>query len=237
MSLVLDVILVAIFAAFVFAAAKRGFMKALLELVAVVAALFLAYQLSPVVSQSIYDGFVEEKIVASVQEQLDKAPNASKLSENIEVTVNAIPEFFTKAAESVGVDMEKVKSSVINSADLDSSNMAQDLTEKVAKPVVTGILTVLLFVLLAVILLIVLRIIADMLAKLFKIPIAKTVNRALGGVLGAVKGVLVVVLICTVLKLLFAGGDGEISEAVSNSYVIGLLDNINPFIDALKELV
>ena len=75
-----------------------------------------------------------------------------------------------------------------------------------------------------------------MLAKLFKLPLIGTVNKVLGGILGACKGILVIVFVCTFLELIFANGDSEISNIVNNSYVVGLLDNINPFIKSLKDI-
>ena len=63
MSIILDVILLAVLAAFIFTAAKKGFMSTLLELLAVIIALALSYQLSPVLAQATYDGIIEKKIV------------------------------------------------------------------------------------------------------------------------------------------------------------------------------
>ena len=78
--------------------------------------------------------------------------------------------------------------------------------------------------------------VAGLLSKIFKLPLLGTVNKVLGGVLGACKGVMVIIFISTLLKLIFAGGESEISTAVNSSYVVGLLDNINPFIKSLTEI-
>lgn len=77
MSLVLDIILVVIFAAFVLTAAKKGFVKTLLELVASILALVLAYQLSPLVAQGAYEGVVKESLVTTIEEQLNENFNTS----------------------------------------------------------------------------------------------------------------------------------------------------------------
>jgi uncharacterized membrane protein required for colicin V production len=77
---------------------------------------------------------------------------------------------------------------------------------------------------------------AKLLSKLFKLPLIGTVNKVLGGVLGACKGVIVIVFVCTFLELIFAKGDSEIANAVNNSYVIGLLDSFNPFVESLKDI-
>lgn len=235
MSFVLDIILVVIFAAFVFAAVKKGFMLSLLELVAVIAALALSYQFSPVVAQAAYDGVVEESLIETVEGQIDENFNLTSSTKQAEVILDAMPEFMVSFASSVGVEFEEVKEK-ISSESFSSENLATELVQKVAQPIVVGALTIVFFLLLASILLFVFKWLAQILSKLFKLPLIGTANKILGGILGVCKGVIVIVFICTVLDVLFAGGDNEIARAVNDSYVIGLLDNVNPFIKSLKEI-
>ena len=235
MSIILDVILVTIFAAFVFTAAKKGFMHTLLELLAVIVALALSYQFSPVVAQATYDEIVEKSLVEAVETQIDETVNVSSVTTQAEVLLDSIPGFMASFASSAGVDLDEIKTQ-ISSEKFSSANLAIELVDKIAKPIAVGALTVIFFLLLSVVLIFVLKWIAGLLAKLFKLPLIGTVNKVLGGVLGACKGVLVIVFICTFLDILFANGDSEISDMVNNSYVVGLLDNINPFIKSLKDI-
>lgn len=235
MSIILDVILVTIFAAFVFTAAKKGFMRTLLELLAVIVALALSYQFSPVVAQATYDEIVEKSLVEVVETQIDETVNVSSVTTQAEVLLDSIPGFMASFASSAGVDLDEIKTQ-ISSEKFSSANLAIELVDKIAKPIAVGALTAIFFLLLSVVLIFVLKWIAGLLAKLFKLPLIGTVNKVLGGVLGACKGVLVIVFICTFLDIIFANGDGEISDMVNNSYVVGLLDNINPFIKSLKDI-
>ena len=93
MSIILDVILIAIFAAYVITAAKKGFVRTLLELVAVVAAIFLSFQISPVISQTVYDGFVEKEIVATLEEQISENVDALSVTEKANAVLDSIPDF------------------------------------------------------------------------------------------------------------------------------------------------
>lgn len=235
MSIILDVILVTIFAAFVFTAAKKGFMHTLLELLAVIVALALSYQFSPVVAQATYDEIVEKSLVEAVETQIDETVNVSSVTTQAEVLLDSIPGFMASFASSAGVDLDEIKTQ-ISSEKFSSANLAIELVDKIAKPIAVGALTAIFFLFLSVVLIFVLKWIAGLLAKLFKLPLIGTVNKVLGGVLGACKGVLVIVFICTFLDILFANGDSEISDMVNNSYVVGLLDNINPFIKSLKDI-
>ncbi len=236
MTLVLDIILVVIFAAFVLTAAKKGFVKTLLELVASILALVLAYQFSPVVAQSVYDGFLRENMITSVEEQLDESLNVSTAAKKAEVTLEALPDFVVSLASSAGVEIGDIKSK-ISSEKFSSENIATELVDKVAQPIVVGALTIVAFMLLAIILLFALKFLAHIISKLFDVPLIGTTNKLLGALLGACKGIIVVVFLCTVLEFVFANGDGEMTVAVKESFVINLLDNINPFINNLKEML
>ena len=236
MSIILDIILVAIFAAYVLFAAKKGFVRTLLELVAVVAAIFLSFQISPVIAQTAYDGFVEKQIVTALEEQIDENIDALSVTEKTNAVLDAIPEFAVSLASSAGVEISDIKDQ-ISAQKFDSQNLAQSLVDKIAEPIVVGALKIIIFILLAVVLMIVLKIAAKYISKLFDIPVVKSLNKSLGGVLGAIKGALVLLVICTGLRFIFGGGDGELSVAVNDSFVVGLLDEINPLIDSLKEFI
>lgn len=236
MSIILDVILIAVFAAYVITAAKKGFVRTLLELVAVVAAIFLSFQISPVVSQTVYDGFVEKEIVNALEEQINENVDALSVTETANAVLDSIPDFAVSLASSAGVEISTIKDQIA-SQKIDSQNLAQSLVDKIAEPIVVGALTIIIFILLAVVLMIVLKFAAKLISKLFNIPLVKSVNKSLGGVLGAIKGALVVVVICTALRFIFGGGDGELSVAVNDSFVVGLLDEINPLIDSLKGFI
>lgn len=236
MSLVLDIILVVIFAAFVLTAAKKGFVKTLLELVASILALVLAYQLSPHVAQGAYEGVVKESLVTSIEEQLDENFNTSTAAKKAEVTLDALPDFVVSLASSAGVNVDDVKAK-IKSEKFSSENIAAELVEKVAEPIVVGALTIVFFMILAILLLFALKFLAHIISKLFDVPLIGTANKLLGALLGTCKGVIVIVFLCTVLEFIFANGDGEMATAVNESTVIGLLDNINPFINNLKEML
>ena len=236
MSLILDIILIAILVAFIASAVKKGFMLSLLELVAVIAALALAFSFSPVVAQGVYDGVVENVMIEALEEQIDQNVNASDIAENAELTLSVLPEFIVSLAENAGVDVAKIKDTIAT-ADLSSENLATELVTKIAEPITVGVLTAVFFIILAILLVFVLKIVAKLLSKAFDLPLVGKVNKTLGGILGAIKGIVVLVFICTILNFALSNGDGELSTAVNESFVINILDYINPFINSLKEML
>lgn len=233
MSIILDIILIAVLVLFVVLAAKKGFAKSLLELIAVVLALFLAYQLSPAVSNGIYDTAVKDNAIEYMEKQFEEIDSSSSVKQ-AEVTLEAIPDFILSLASSAGIDTAGISKSVATelSGKFNPQDAAEKLEEKAVRPIVTGVLNIMIFLLLAVVLIIVLKILAGFIAKIFNVPFVGTLNKILGAVLGTIKGVAVLVFICTVLEFVFAGGDSEFSSAVRESKIIEFINaNINPFIN------
>lgn len=235
MSLAIDIILVVIFASFVLTAVKKGFILSLLEFAAVILALVLAYNFSPKVAETAYDGFVKEATIKTIETQIEENVSLQETSTQAQLLLESIPDYMVSVADFMGVSVDDIKQSVASSK-LTSENVATELVEKIAQPIIIGALTALSFVVLAIVLLFVLKFLAQIIAKIFKIPVIKTVNKLLGGILGACKGFAVVLFICTILTVFFASGDNELATAVNDSVVVNLIDNVNPLVNSLKEI-
>ena len=234
MFLVIDIILVAVFALFVYTAMKKGFMLSLLEFLAVIISFVLAYSLSPVVAEAAYDGFVEKQLVESVEDKIDENFSLEETGEQAEQLLDAIPDYMVAFAESFGISVNDIKHDLAKE-DLSNENLATELVENIAQPIAIGALTVVSFLILAVVLQIILKVLARLISGVFKLPVIGSANKILGAILGACKGIVVVIFICTVLTVVFSSGDNEIADAVNDSLVINALDEINPFIKSLKD--
>ena len=226
MSYIIDIILLAVFILIVILAAKKGFAKTLLDFLAIVLAVVLAYSIAPMVSEAVYDNIVKDKIVDSVEKQLDgKQLDAVGTAESVKNIINELPEPVVRISSSLGIDVKKL-SEKIDLNEISNNLTVESLTEKVAKPIVMPALSLLSFALLAVVLMIILRLVAGVLSKLFKLPLVGTVNTVLGGVIGALKGVITVVIACMVLKSIFGGADNAFGQMVDNSVVIKEISNM-----------
>ncbi len=236
MAFVLDLILVVIFAAFVFEAVKKGFVLSFLELVAVILAFVMAYTFSPTVAQMAYDGFVKESVIETIETQIDENVSLSETSAKAQLIIESIPDYVVSFADTMGISVEDIKNDVAET-NITSENVATELVEKIAQPIIIGVLTALSFTVLAIVLLFVLKLVAKLISRIFRLPIIKTINKTLGGVLGACKGLAVIIFICTILTVFFSSGDSELATAVNESRIINAIDGINPFIKSLKDII
>ena len=226
MSYIIDIVLLAVFILIVVLAAKKGFAKTLLDFVAMILAVVLAYSFAPMVSEFVYDNIVKDKIIESVEKQLDgKELDAVGTAESVKNIINELPEPVVRISNSLGIDVEKIS----NKIDLDKISQdvtVEGLTEKVAKPIILPALNLLSFALLAVLLMIILKFIASLLSKVFKLPLVGAVNTTLGGVFGALKGAIIVAIAVVTLKSLFGGMDNTIGQMVDSSIAVKEISNL-----------
>lgn len=238
MTLVLDIILAGIFIVLIATAAKKGFVLTVLEVVAIIAALFFASYISEPISQSTYDMFLKNNIVKTVNAEIDDKTASANIGD---VAFEAIPQYAIDFAECAGIDTQSVKtdinntiSNAVQSGKLD--DVGEKVEEKCVRPVAVPAIRIILFLVLFVILLLVFRLLAKVISKAVKLPIVGTLDTVLGGLLGAVRGAAVLLVISTVFVTMLSSGDSDFAVAVRESKVIELVNSYNPFIDKLQEL-
>lgn len=230
MFIVIDIILVAIFALMVFLAAKKGFIKSLLDFVAVIMAFVLAFALSTPVAQAVYDGFVEEIILDAVTAQIDENDfDAVVAAEEVVEVFEELPDAVINLAASIGIDFDKITDE-IDFDEIEPTDSVKRLVRKIGEPLAVRIMSGVFFILLAVIFIIILKAAVIVISKVAKLPVIGQADTLLGGVLGALKGILVIALICTILRAFFMSGDSEFSAMVNESIIIKLFEDfVSPF--------
>lgn len=238
MTVVLDIILVCLFVVLVATAAKKGFVLTVLEVIAIIAALFCASYISEPVAQSSYDVFLKGNIVKTVNSEISE----KQVSANIgDIAFDAIPQYAIDFAECASVDTQALKtdinntiSNAVNSGKLDE--LGDIVEEKCVRPIAVPAIRIILFLIIFVVALLVFRLIAAALSKTVKLPLVGTLDTVLGGLLGAVRGAAVLLVISTLLVTMLSSGDSDFAAAVRESKVVELVNSYNPFIDKLQEL-
>ena len=100
--IILDVIVVAVMAFFVWSSAKKGFAKTVLELAAFFAAYFLASTLSGMIAGWAYESFAGDKLVANIEIELNNAADAT--------LTEVLPDYLVSGAQSLGIYDEIIAS-------------------------------------------------------------------------------------------------------------------------------
>lgn len=195
LSILLDLIVVAIIILFTFISAKRGFVRTLIEIVGFVLVILFVNAVSQPLADFTYNKAVEPAIVNSTQ-----GMTSGNVSEVADKVFENVPTLLQKALNNGNV-YENLKASISENIDNGVQTAVSKASQNVIKPVVSGILSMIYSILIMIILLFVVGILARVINKLFSFSFIGVANRILGGILGAFKGVGVAILVCTIITL------------------------------------
>ena len=221
MKFALDLIFILVFLVCIFTGYKRGFVKSLTDLVsnliAVIAARIISYQLAP----SVFSTYFKDSVAETLRDKV--APLGGNITEQVNNTLDYIPSGFLSIA---GVDGEKLAETVSSQIEEEGVSLVEALMNNIVSPIGTFILRIVIFVAAFAVCLVVMKLISLLLNKLSKLPVLKQANKAFGFVFGGIKGIVLVLVICAVLSILsgIINSDG-FSTLISNSYVVSAFNS------------
>jgi len=227
MSIVLDLIVIAIITLCVLISAKRGFMKCLVETVGFVAAIVIAFTVSSPLADLAYDKIIEPPVVKAAVNSLEKGAE--------DEIQNALPEIVVNKESSVFsfVVPEDFARSIKDNLSLGTETAVKTASQNIVRPIATKILGLLFAVILILVLSVLVKFLAKILNKVFSFSVIGKLNRTLGGVIGGVKGIAFAMIFCMVVSLILSVTGKSFlifsNENIENSYLFKFLTDIVPF--------
>ena len=207
MNYAIDIIIVLIVLFSAILAAKKGFVKTLIEFAGFLLAVFVAFSFSNVAADYVYNNMIEPVAIESISTAIENAEDD---------ILNSVPSYISFLAEKGGLTNE----SILNAGGTSSLEIATTISNNAIEPISINLLRFLASILIFVILLIVVKILAKFLNSLFKGVIFGTANKMLGAVLGAAKGFVYSVVFSLLCALLATLSNTYINEAVIESTFI-----------------
>lgn len=214
-SLIYDLIFLALFAVVAVRSWQRGFLASLAELIGAIFGVGIAIWASQTIAPQIYEKFLG----ASVADRVEAAINQS--NGNIAEALQGIT-FLPESMQQSLLDM--------------LANAGSDVPAKVAEalqPLILPFVQVLLFVVLCVLVRWVFRLLVGVLRWFNGVPLLGSVNRLLGLVLGLANGAVDCWLLALALWFLVGVTGGKLSwlngYVLSQSVGYGIFGGINPF--------
>lgn len=225
MSIIIDLIIVAIILLAVVISAKQGFVRTIVGAIGFVAAVVIAFTVSEPLAQTTYDKFIEPNIVSSISETA-----SGTVTDTVDGVWSNLPAFVTDNSESFGINKESIKETLKESGKVDIKDALTNISQNTIKPIFTGLVSTIYSVILMVILLIIVGLLAKLLNKLFSFSIVGKLNTTLGGVIGFVKGLVIALIICEIVVLVVSLTENGIwifnNENISNTILFKFLTNI-----------
>ena len=196
MAYLLDILLVALFALCVWLGWRRGFIKTVSGLIALVVAVLVASVLSGPIANAVYSTAVEPVVLTTLEEQF--TTEALPAATEIDTALEKLPAFVTgllKAGEmdSGAAILEKVNAVAAG------ETVARAITDRVITPIVLPLLQMLCSVILFIVAYLLAAIVLRLLDVVAKLPLLKQLNNLLGVVAGALTGAVWVVFVSRIL--------------------------------------
>ena len=225
MHIVIDLIVVAIFAIMILISAKRGFVRVVVETVGFLAVLVVVAMTVNPLADVTYQKVIEPPIINSTSEVVF---NSS--SDAVETVWESLPSFVTENAHEFGITKEKIKEVVVSEGKADAKETLQNISTKLIKPAVITVLEIFYAVILILVLSCIVKILAGIINKVFSFKKIGKLNSTLGGVLGVVKGFVIALIFCNIVELAIKFIPNGIwifnSQNIAKTYLFNLLTNV-----------
>lgn len=224
MSVVLDVIILALLIICALIGKRKGFVYTAIEMLGWIAVALLAVTFSMNISEWIYDTFVHSAVRTGVDNAIADVYNDTMASA-VSNFFDGLPEFISNALAVSGISPDSIVNSVQSGTEL-SSAVADSL-----KPVISSLISVVVSLIIFVVGLFLVRMLARLCGGIVKhIPLVGGINGILGAVAGFIKGIVISAVIVSIITLIVSlsvdGVFGITAETLDSTFVFKLLGNI-----------
>ena len=195
-----DILLIAILVLSISFAARKGFIRTLIELVGYIIALVAAAYLGGLLAEFVFETFIRGGMVSSIQEQIE-ATGFNDIAMGIKGAFESLPGYIAETVAALGITPAAVAAQLTGDG-VTAEAVASSVVDVAVRPAMLSMLRSVFHVVLFVLLLFVVRRIAKISGFVNKIPLVGDLNIVLGGAFGLLKGGVWVLFLCTVVSLL-----------------------------------
>ncbi len=226
MSVILDVIIVAVFVIALVWSVKRGFIKAMTGLISFVAALAVALWLSAPVAGWAYSTLVAPPVSAALEQvQTDVGQSAATSADAV---LEGLPDGVRNLLTSVGISSGDDLTAKLSPNG--SGTLIERVITDVIEPTATALLRMIAMLLLFLLTSFLVSLLLKVVDKVFKLPLLKGVNQTLGFIPGVLNGVVSVLLAVAIIQILCSLGVLITPEQIAGTAILSRLTAINPFV-------
>lgn len=222
-SLIVDLIAVALIIIMVVLSARKGFLSGFVSFVGWLVSAFVANTFCTVIADYVYINFIHSKIYDAVFDALS--------NHTLSVS-SSYSDFFESLPESLRTLLGSVDPEVLNKIFSDPQRTLESVSSQICEDIIGPIVMTLLVALSFIVIFLICMFIVNLLARLFKgvrkIPIIGPINTFFGGVIGVAEAIIIIYVIKIVIEFVTtaAGGNffGLASDDFSNSYIFKIFD-------------
>lgn len=234
MSVIVDIILVALFVFLTVAAYKKGLISTLIDTLSVVISAVVSYKFFESVAEKAYDLLMRDLVETRFTRVLDEISSGLSISDKVFAMIDGLPQGAVKLAEAMGVNMNSLATSISSSGNLSDEELISLAVDKIGHTIMINVTEVITFIALFIILTLALKFIAKIFQKANDIPLLGKLNASLGAVIGLAKAAAIVYVVCTAFYFIAGmSGAGPVLEAINSSKIYAIIIENNPIINLI----
>lgn len=224
-----DVAFVVIFLLFAMIGYQRGLLITIVNLIRTAVGFFLCFYFSANLTEPIYNNYVRDKALASVNKEIVTSSNVDEIISNINEVTSSLPKFLTDYFD-------------FSSISLSGENIAQTILDDFLEPILLTAIKIAVFIVIFLLFFITTGVIIYLIRKSLqkkedkrgKKSVLKKSDQLFGCVFGVLKAVVVIFAVTSIIMFVLnfdesiVADNGFLTEA-KNSSILHFIDSINPF--------
>ena len=233
MSILIDVIFLAVVLLCVIVGFQKGFVKSLIEFIGYIVSVIGAAYLGNTLSVYLYNAVLRDLLVKKISAAIS-AETAITVEQKANAIFTGLPKFVTNAMNTHGITAKSLGKSLSGSA----SAAAPKAADMIA-PIIISFTKIILTILIFFLFIMLVRLIAKAMDMVCKLPVLHQMNSLFGSIFGLLKGIIVVMLLCALLQIavpmLKEKSWGITPKDLNSSYTYKVLCDKNPVYSLFKE--
>ena len=232
MSIIVDVILVALLFIVVYKSYQKGFVKTVLDTFSVFVSGIVSFALCGTVADSAYNLFIGDLVKTEFSRALDGLTQRTPFKERLDIMIDALPKPALGIAEYTGVTVEYLKSTVIGASSATNEELIEIVADKIAYDLMIGVIQVVCFFALFVLVALIVKVLSSMISHIVeKLPVVGGLDSLLGIIFGFVKGGVILLAVGVLLSVIVATApEGSPLLVIKDSVIYGILATFNPIL-------
>lgn len=190
MPLLLDLIILIIFAVNIYGGWKNGLIRTVLHTCSTLISLILSYLFTPPFAEYLRTAFFDDTIKNQVSSALNALMKAGNETIDIHKLFEDAPAAFRELLSGFGIELDVLEEQFANAIATGSNTLQQDVVEYIATPITNMISTALAFLILFAVCVLGLHIASFCLDTIARLPVLRQINKTLGIALGVLTGFL-----------------------------------------------
>jgi uncharacterized membrane protein required for colicin V production len=246
MSIILDLMVIIVFAFIVYTSYRKGLIRSIIELAGYLVAFLVSSILSDPIGKWIFSNFlqpivsgqIKNYITSEIASNATTQANGALGSSGITSFANNIPDAFKSMLGNYNISTDSLQNAAGSAITSGSQSAANTLVTNVIDPLAQIVSRGIAFIVVFALCMIAVRIVASMSGGFSKIPIIGSFNKVGGAIIGVLKSVLVLFIITTciafVIPMLSLQKNPIITKAnVSDSTIFKAIYYNNPITSML----